>query len=108
MIKYYSNPVNREKQLWQNKDFRERMLASRNTPESKAKHSKALKEYYRNNPEAKEKQSERQKEHYQNHPETRVKISEAIKGRIWITDGNNTKMISGNDSIPDGWRKGRK
>lgn len=28
-------------------------------------------------------------------------------GTIWITDGNQTKKISKNDPIPDGWMRGR-
>lgn len=49
--------------------------------------------------------------------ETRKKMSEARKGKfskeknpnygkIWITNGNESKMILKTDQIPDGWRKG--
>ena len=35
-----------------------------------------------------------------------IKNLEARKGEIWITDGNNSKIISKNNDIPEGWRKG--
>ncbi len=51
---------------------------------------------------------------------TRIKISESGKGvpqpasfvekmkdKIWITDGNTTKRIFSNETIPNGWYKGR-
>ena len=29
-------------------------------------------------------------------------------GNMWVTNGNESKLIKKNDAIPDGWKKGRK
>ena len=39
-------------------------------------------------------------------PETIQKLSEAIKGRIWVTNGIDSKFVFA-DEIPDGYKKGR-
>lgn len=41
-----------------------------------------------------------------NIPETIQKLSEAIKGRIWVTNGIDSKFVF-IDEIPDGYKKGR-
>ena len=40
-------------------------------------------------------------------PETRAKMSAAKKGEIWITNGIQSRRISKNDIIPEGFGKGR-
>ncbi len=40
--------------------------------------------------------------------ESRKKISDALSGRVWITDGINSKMILKEDILPEGWWYGRK
>lgn len=35
-------------------------------------------------------------------------ISVSIYGTMWITNGIINKKMKKNDSIPDGWHKGRK
>ena len=39
--------------------------------------------------------------------ETKRKMSEAHKGKIWITNGIESRQIAENITIPDGFRKGR-
>ena len=38
-------------------------------------------------------------------PEERSKLAGTNKGKFWITNGTESKMIAG--EIPDGWKKGR-
>jgi len=40
-------------------------------------------------------------------PAKRIKLSEQRKGRIYITNGINSRVIHSTDIIPSGWRKGR-
>lgn len=76
------------KELWQNKEYREN-------------YSKAI-----NRPEVKAKMSEKAIKRCQN-PEYRAKQLKARKGRFWITDGINSKLIFETEIIPEGWYRGR-
>lgn len=39
--------------------------------------------------------------------ESKGKMSQAKKGKIWINNGEEVKMINQGDEIPDGWVRGR-
>ena len=58
------------------------------SPEWKEKHSKDVKDWWA-----------------QFTPEERSKLAGTNKGKFWITNGTESKMITG--EIPDGWKKGR-
>ena len=38
--------------------------------------------------------------------EHREKISDSLRGRIWVTNGTNLKLVNPNE-IPNGYKKGR-
>jgi len=75
------------------------------TPETRAKISAAKKGIPRS-PETRAKLSavNKGKTHSQ---ESKEKMSAAKKGEIWITNGIQSRRISKNDIIPEGFRKGR-
>lgn len=39
--------------------------------------------------------------------ECRKKLSNAISGRVWVTNGEECKMVKSIDALPDGWKPGR-
>ena len=117
MVKYFQDDENKIKQSKAITKY------YKNNPEARIKHSEFMKEYYSNS-ENRFKQSESQKErfrkqenriklsntmkaYYKDNPEAKKELSKINKGRIWITNGSDSKMIPGCHEIPDGWYRGR-
>ena len=114
---YFKDPKNRIKQSIAIKKYLE-------NPENRIKHAAAIKEAYKD-PDLRMKKSESMKKYLKNpenrdkmaaaikkkweDPEYRSKLSAKKKGRIWITNGIQSKQVYvKNNKIPEGWVRGRK
>lgn len=87
-------------------------------PEMARKNSEAISKAYREDPTYRQRLSEIHKGLMtgENHPlfgvghkeESKRKMSEAHRDTRWITDGLICRMVKVSESIPEGWRYGRK
>lgn len=58
--------------------------------------------------EEKQAHSQKMKEYYSHHPSKKAWGNKSALGLIWITNGKETKKISKEMNVPEGWRRGRK
>ena len=77
---YKKNMSEVQKQRWKNREYTEQERINRSNAQKAREPAKLL---------------------------TRKKMSESGKGKIWITDGIQSTKIYPEDTIPDGWYRGR-
>ena len=102
------------KERWQDKEYREKQYKARckawEDPEIRERRTHAIKDGWQNK-KSKKKASEKAKRLWEDEKyrkrilQSRKKSS--LKGRKYITDGTDNKMIPPDDPIPEGWRRGR-
>lgn len=89
----------------ENKDIR----SGKNNPMYGKHHTKETKDRISTKLKSSEKLKNSTRFKYHSHSkQSKEKIGKALRGRIWITDGNICKLVPNDTILPEGWKLGRK